>query len=489
MSFPPVLDIHWLQLAPEIVVLLTGAVAVLFALGRKDSRSTAVVALLGLALAFVFNVSLFASVRDVGPGSSFGLRFLADTPALAFNFIILLGTALAVLVSYDYLRRTGLEQPEYYPLMLFSATGAMIMAGAGDLITMVLGLEIMSLPVYVLSAWRQGSRTSEEAGMKYFLLGAFGSAILLYGAALSYGATGSFVFAEIVAAIGATGFASPLLITLGAAFVFAGLGFKAAIAPFHQWAPDVYTGAPTAVTAFMSVVIKTAAFAALLRLSATVFPGLEPWLLTVLAILVALTLVLGNFAALMQTGVKRMLAYSAVAHAGYLGMAVLAADSGGVRAGAWYLLAYTLMNLGAFAVLTLTSDSNDRGDDLERFSGLGRRRPWLAFAMTLFLLSLGGIPPLAGFTGKILVFQAVIEAGYVWLAVLGILTSVVALVYYFRLVGIMYFREPEHALPSYRSPAAALAIAAAVAGTVLLGVFPGWWYALLGTGHDLLARL
>lgn len=489
MTFPPVLDIHWLHVAPELAVLATAALTMLFALGRKDGRSTAILALVGLAVAFALDVSLFAGAREAGAGSSFGLRFLADTPALAFNVIILLGTALAILVSFDYLRRTGLDQPEYYPLMLLSALGAMVMAGAGDLVTVVLGLEIMSLPVYVLSAWRQGARESEEAGMKYFLLGAFGSAILIYGAALSYGATGSFVFAEMVAAITATGFASPLLATLGGAFVLAGLGFKAAIAPFHQWAPDVYTGAPTAVTAFMSVVIKTGAFAALLRIAATVFPGLEPWLLSTLAVLVALTLVLGNFAALMQTRVKRMLAYSAVAHAGYLGLAVLAADAGGIRAGAWYLIAYTLMNLGAFAVLTLTSDGNDRGDDLERFAGLGRRRPWLAFAMTIFLLSLGGIPPLAGFTGKILVFQAVIEAGYVWLAVLGILTSVVALVYYFRLVGIMYFREPEYALPRYRSPAAALAIGAAVVGTVLLGIFPNLWYGLLENGRTLLARL
>lgn len=489
MSFPPVLDLDWLQIAPEIALLVTAAVALMFALGRKDSRGSAAMALIGIGVALVLDLVLFANVRADGAASSFGLRFLADTPAVAFNVIILLGTALAVLTSFDYLRRSGLDQPEYYPLMLLSAVGAMVMAGAGDLITLVLGLEIMSLPVYVLSAWRQGSRESEEAGMKYFLMGAFGSAILIYGVALSYGATGSFVLADIAAAVTAAGFASPLLLTLGGAFVLAGLGFKAAIAPFHQWAPDVYTGAPTAVTAFMSVVIKAGAFAALLRIAALLFPGLEPWLLTTLAILVALTLVLGNFGALMQTRVKRMLAYSAVAHAGYVGLAVLAASEAGVRAGAWYLIAYTLMNLGAFTVLTLTSDANDHGDDLERFAGLGRRRPWLAFAMTLFLLSLGGIPPLAGFTGKILVFQAVIDAGYVWLAVLGILTSVVALVYYFRVIGIMYFREPEYELPQYRSPAAAVAIGVAAAGTVLLGIFPGWWYGLLGTGQALLARL
>ena len=488
MSFPPVIDVNWANFAPEIALLITAAITTLFALFQRDGRSSAWLALIGAVVAGALNVNLFVLHRTSGPGSSFGLRFLADTPGLAFNFVILLGTALAVLISYDYLRRSDLDQPEYYPLILFSATGAMIMAGAGDLITLLLGLEIMSLPVYVLAAWRQGARHSEEAGMKYFLLGAFGSAILVYGAALTYGATGSFVYADIVAALSASGFAAPLLATLGGALVLAGLSFKAAIAPFHQWAPDVYTGAPTSVTTFMSVVVKTAAFAALIRIAATVYPNLEPWLMTTLAVLVGLTLVVGNLAALLQTGVKRMLAYSAVAHAGYLGLAVLAGPAG-LRAVAWYVAAYTLMNVGAFAVLMQVSDSNDRGDDLERFAGLGKRRPALAFAMTLFMLSLGGIPPLAGFMGKILVFQAAIASGYVALAVVGILTSVVALVYYFRVVTYMYFREPEYEPPQHRSSMAAFAIGLAALGTVLLGLFPGWWYGLVNTSHQFLAKM
>ncbi|MEJ2288966.1 MAG: NADH-quinone oxidoreductase subunit N, partial [Deinococcales bacterium] len=302
MSFPPVIDLHWANFAPELALLITAAITTLFALFQRDGRSSAWLALVGAVVAGALNVNLFVLHRTSGPGSSFGLRFLADTPGLAFNFVILLGTALAVLISYDYLRRSDLDQPEYYPLILYSATGAMIMAGAGDLITLLLGLEIMSLPVYVLSAWRQGARQSEEAGMKYFLLGAFGSAILVYGAALTYGATGSFVYADIVAALSASGFGAPLLATLGGALVLSGLGFKAAIAPFHQWAPDVYTGAPTSVTTFMSVVVKTAAFAALIRIAATVYPNLEPWLMTTLAVLVGLTLVVGNLAALLQTG-------------------------------------------------------------------------------------------------------------------------------------------------------------------------------------------
>ncbi|MEJ2665809.1 MAG: NADH-quinone oxidoreductase subunit N [Deinococcales bacterium] len=488
MSFPPALDIHWANLTPELALLITAAITTLFALFQRNSRSSAWLGLIGAAVAAALNANLFVQHRVSGASSSFGLRFIADTPGLALNFVILLGTALAILVSYDYLKRSDLDHPEYYPLILYSATGALIMVAAGDLVTLLLGLEIMSLPVYVLAAWRQGARQSEEAGMKYFLLGAFGSAILIYGAALTYGATGSFVYADIIAALQASGFAAPLLATLGGALVLSGLAFKAAIAPFHQWAPDVYTGAPTSVTTFMSVVVKTAAFAALVRIASTIYPGMEPWLMTTLAVLVGLTLVVGNLAALLQTGVKRMLAYSAVAHAGYLGLAVLAGASG-VRAVAWYLAAYTFMNVGAFAVLMLVSDANDHGDELERFAGLGRRRPGLAFAMTLFMLSLGGIPPLAGFTGKILVFQAAIASGYTVLAVIGILTSVVALVYYFRVVTYMYFREPESELPAYHSPAAQVAIWAAALGTVLLGVFPGWWYGLVSSGQQLLARI
>ncbi len=472
MSFPPVLDVHWSHLAPALAMLVTAVASLLVALFQRDSRLTAAVALLGVGTAFTFNLSTF--LAGSAGEASFGLRYLADTPALAFNFVILVGTALGILVSYDQLSRLEMDHPEYYPLMLLSALGAMVMAAAGDLITLLLGLEILSLPVYVLSAWRSGARQSEEAGMKYFLLGAFGSAILVYGSALLYGAAGTFVYEGVVAALSQGSVLS--LATLGAGLVIAGLSFKAALAPFHQWSPDVYTGAPTTVTTFMSVVVKAGAFAALIRVAATVLPEVAPWLTTALAVSVALTLVVGNLAALVQRGVKRMLAYSAVAHAGYLGLAVLAPAFGGVEAAVWYLTAYTLMNAGAFAVLTLMVDKNDHGDDIERFAGLGHTRPGLAAALTVFLLSLGGIPPLAGFAGKVMVFQATIAGGFVWLAVIGILTSVVALVYYFRVVAAMYFRRPEYEGPTFRSSATEIAVAAALVGTVLLGILPGWWH-------------
>jgi NADH-quinone oxidoreductase subunit N len=488
MTLPPALDIQWLALTPPLTLLLTAALGLLFALYQREGRPVALLSLVGVASAGVFNLVLFQNER-VGSavGAGFGLNYLADLPATAFGFVILLGTALAVLISYDYLQRTGLDHPEYYPLILLSATGALVMASAGDLITLLLGLEITSLAVYVLSAWRQGDRQSEEAGMKYFLLGAFASAMLIYGIALTYGASGSFSFPGIAAAVGQAGFPSLLLASLGGLLVVGGLAFKASLVPFHQWAPDAYTGAPTAVTAFMSVVVKTAAFAAFLRVAASFLPDLAPVVLEVLAWIVGLTMVVGNLAAYMQQGVKRMLAYSAVAHAGYLGLAVLAVDFGGVQAAIWYLLAYALMTAGAFAVLTLIGDSQDRGDELERFAGLGRSRPWLAAAMALFMLSLAGIPPLAGFAGKFMVFGAALAAGHFTLAVIGILTSVVAALYYFRVVAFMYFREPDHAPARFDSSFTATAVALAAGSTVLLGLFPGWWYGLLDAGSRIFA--
>ena len=476
------LDVNWLTLAPPITLLVTASVALIAALFLRSSKPIAWLSLAGLFITALFTSRLHQEVQVEPVLSSFGLRYLADGPAIAFIVVILLGATLAVMLSYDYLRRTGLEHPEYYPLMLLSACGAVVLASAGDLVTLILGLEIMSLPVYVLSAWRQKSRESEEAGLKYFLMGAFATAILIYGTALVYGATGHFTFDAISAALFAEDFDQHLLATLGGMLVLAGLAFKVALAPFHQWAPDVYTGAPNPVVAFMSVVVKAAAFAALLRMFAVVYPDLSEHVYVVLAVLIAVTLVIANASALAQRGVKRMLGYSAVAHAGYLGLAVLAADTVGVQAAGFYLFAYAFMNIGAFAVLTLISDASDHGDDIDRFAGLASTRPFLAAAMAVFMLSLAGIPLTAGFIGKVMVFQAAIAAGYVVLTVLAILTSVIAVWYYFRVVGSMYFQEPEYKLPSRHDPLASAVVAIAALGTLLFGILPGWWISVLWVG-------
>jgi NADH-quinone oxidoreductase subunit N len=322
--------------------------------------------------------------------------------------------------------------------------------------------------------------------MKYFLLGAFASAFAIYGIALTYGATGRFAFDAIAAAAAAPDFAQGGLLLLGAVFLLVGLGFKVAFAPFHQWAPDVYTGAPTPVTAFMSVVVKAAAVGALLRVTgafAGAFDGaLAEALPFILSLLVGATLVVGNFGALLQSGLKRLLAYSAVAHAGYLGLAVLAGGDEGVRAAAFYLLAYAFTGLLAFGALLALMDDDDRGDRLERLAGLGRRRPLLAVALAVALASLAGFPPFAGFIGKVVVFQAAIAAGHVALAVVGIVTSVVAVFYYARVVLGMFLHEGS-AVAAPRPPLgrrAAAAIALALAGVLALGLYPGGWLAALG---------
>ena len=468
-------DINWLAFSPALVLLVTAALSLLYGLADRDSRGGAGIALVGAAFAGILN---FVLARSGQEGlSSFGGRWLADQLATGFNFVILAGLVLAVLIAWNYLRRSGLEQPEYYPLLLLAATGAMVMAAAADLITLVLGLEIMSLAVYVLSAWRHGdspaARHSQEAGMKYFLLGATGSAVFIYGIALTYGATGSFHFTDILARATAAGFDQQLLLAVGAVLLLSGLAFKAAIFPFHQWAADAYTGAPTPVTAFMSVVVKTAAFAALLRVLSGFLPQASPELLELFSWLLGATMVLGNFSALAQSGVKRMLAWSSVAHAGYVGLAVLAADAGGGSAALYYLLAYTLMTAGAFAVLALVTDSDDDGDSLAELAGLGRRRPALAVALSLFMLSLAGIPPLAGFAGKFLVFSSAIGAGYTVLAVVGIVTSVVALFYYFRVIRALYFEQDSGArLPATPDRAGGVAVGIAALAVVVLGAFP-----------------
>ena len=481
-------DINFAAFLPPFVLLITSVIAIFFALFERESTMTALASLVGLAFALIVNLALFLQVITTGETyTSFGLQYISDTASLGFNFVILIGLALAILMSYDYLRRTGLEHPEYYPLMLLSSTGAMVLAAAGDLIVLLLALEIMSLAVYVLSAWRQNARESEEAGMKYFLLGAFASAFLIYGIALIYGATGSFTFTEIAGSLQTNGVGPYGL--LGSFMVLVGLGFKVALAPFHQWAPDVYYGAPTAVTGFMSVVVKAAAFAALLRVTASFFVQMPPVFTQALIVLIVLTLFIGNLGALLQNSVKRMLAYSAVAHAGYLGLAVLASGTTGTQAALWYLTAYAFMNAGAFAVLTLVTDNNDHGDSLERLAGLGRSRPLLAAAMTVFLLSLAGIPLLGGFVGKILVFQAAIQQGYLGLAIFGIITSIVAVVYYVRPVAYMLFREAEYQPVDTKSRTTGIAIGIAVVATFALGLFPGWWYRLLSAGQQVVAGM
>jgi len=482
MSLPPTMG-DLTVLLPVVTLVVFASLTLLFGVFTRERAALAGLALTGVIAALAFTVFLWLDARAAGaPVVALGGAFRGDALAFAFSFIILVGAGLALVLADGHRVRLHLDQPEFHPLLLLAAAGGLVLVSAGDLVTALLGLEIMSLAVYVLAAWRERSRVSEEAGMKYFLLGAFASAVLVYGIALTFGATGHFDFAGIAVAAAAPDFAARGLLLLGALLLLVGLAFKVAFAPFHQWLPDVYTGAPTPVTAFMSVVVKTAAFGALLRTTGSLVEPLGVGAIgevlpAVLAVSVGLTMVVGNFGALLQSGVKRMLAYSAVAHAGYVGLAVLVGGAAGIQAASYYLLTYTFTSVAAFAVLLSLMDDDDRGDRLERLAGLGRRRPWLAAALAVVMLSLAGFPPFAGFVGKAVVFQAAIAAGHASLAVLGIATAVVAVVFYARVVMTMYLREPDAHTPATRPVRrrTAVVMALGVAATLVLGVFPGLW--------------
>ncbi|MBI1846404.1 MAG: NADH-quinone oxidoreductase subunit N [Candidatus Rokubacteria bacterium] len=431
-----------------------------------------------LALAGIIAALVIALVRWGTDVCGFRDMVRLDGYALFFDIVIAYAAALVVLLSMDYLRRRGAESGEYYALVLFAACGMMLLASAGDLIIVFLGIELMSLSLYVLAGLFKSRRQSSEASMKYFLLGVFASAFLLYGIALLFGAAGSTNFERVAAAAARNPHDTLLLI--GVALLLVGFGFKISSVPFHMWAPDVYEGAPTSVTALIATGSKAAAFAALIRFLTTALRPLQPDWTALLWILAALSMTVGNVVAIAQTNLKRMLAYSSIAHVGYMLVGLVAGGPQGTSAILFYLFAYVFTTAGTFGVLTLCERTGgtpepdgDGAVDVREYAGLGRRSPALAFALTFFLLSLVGIPPLAGFFGKFYLFGAAVRAGYVWLAVIAVLNSAVAAYYYLRVVVYMYMREPEGAAATLApSFAGGLALAIAFIGIVLLGVMP-----------------
>jgi len=398
--------------------------------------------------------------------------------------VVCVGLLLAVLLSSGFLHERKAERGEFYALMLFAAAGMSLLVISNELITLFVSLEVLSVATYALTAYlRRGPRPA-EAGFKYFVLGAFAGATLLYGTALLYGATGSTHLSRISVALPSAFATSPALVWCGVFLVGAGFAFKVAAVPFHMWTPDVYEGAPTPVTALMSAGVKAAAFAGLCRVFLALAPGLGGQrLVAPFALLAFLTMVLGNLLALPQRNVKRMLAYSSIAHAGYLLVGVVSAAAAGARPVAlagvlFYLAAYTATAIGAFAVVGALERRGKPDDepedtwDLDRFAGLAQRRPVLAFAMTVFLLSLAGVPPTAGFVGKLYIFKAAVGGGLYGLAILGVLTSALGAYYYLRVVVYMYMRPAEGEEPVLSSPAMTVALVAAVAVVVVLGVAP-----------------
>jgi len=441
--------------------------------GRKGW--TALLAAAGLAAAL--GITLMQAGREMtgfcDPAMPGSCMVMLDGFSSFLSAIFLASGLLGIALGYGYMRRMGWERGEFYPLLMLSISGMLLMAQASDLVVTFLALELLSIPLYVLAAFGYPRPDSEESGLKYFLLGAFATGFVVYGIALVYGATGSTGLSAILAAASA-GDTGPMLL-IGAALILVGFGFKVAAVPFHMWTPDVYQGAPTAVTGFMAVGAKAAGFSALLRVFVLAFPALQADLVPVLWTLAALTMVIGNVIAIAQTNIKRMLAYSSIAHAGYILMAFVTFGQPGVQGDAvasalFYLVTYAITSFGSWAVVIALEKQDGKGLEIADYAGLGRKRPLLAAAMTVFMLSLTGMPPTLGLVGKIYLFRTVIEGGFIGLAVVGVLTSLISAYYYLRVVVVMYMREGEP--ETTREPWLDLTWAAAALATVILSFVP-----------------
>jgi NADH-quinone oxidoreductase subunit N len=428
---------------------------------------TAVLAVVGLTAALAVSVVQFGQ-----ESTAFNGMIVVDGFAHFLQILFAGSGIVGVALAYPYLKRMEIEIGEYYPLLLFSISGMILMAMAADLIVIFLALELLSIPLYVLVGSGRPDQASEEAAMKYFLLGAFAGGFVVYGVALSFGAAATTSLEGIVAA--AAGGAADLgLLTVGAGLILIGLGFKVAVVPFHMWTPDVYHGAPSPLVAFMALGAKAAGFAALLRVYLAALPELSGELMPIFWALAALTMVLGNIAAIGQRNIKRMLAYSSIAHAGYIMMALVsfgqsAVAQDAVSASLFYLVAYGLTNFGAWAVVIALEKRESRGLELEDYYGMGEKYPLLAAAMTVFMLSFIGVPPTLGFVGKFFLFRTVLQGGFIWLAVIGVVTSLISAYYYLRVVVNMYMHDGDPV--AVNTGWLRLISGAAALGTVVLSI-------------------
>ncbi|MCP3104713.1 NADH-quinone oxidoreductase subunit N [Myxococcus sp. K15C18031901] len=504
MNLPNLTLADFLPLFPAIIMVAGASVLLLSEVFLSATSSRAYQAVLTVVTAVAAGFAALTAMFE--PAHEVFLGFGVLDPFSSFlTFVVCVGLALAALSSVSFLRKRGAERGEFYALMLFAAAGMSLLAMSNELITLFVNLEVLSIATYALTSYlRRGTRPS-EAGFKYFILGAFSSAVLLYGSALLYGATGSTKLTDMVGPLSGALAAQPLLVYAGLILVGAGFAFKVAAVPFHMWTPDVYEGAPTPVTALMSAGVKAAAFAALVRVFLTLGKGIDPHLpLVLFSVLAFLTMVAGNLLAIPQRNVKRMLAYSSIAHAGYLlvGVAALFVTGPGeqfrllgpseltggtpvdlaraqaLRGILFYLLAYTFSAVGAFAMVSALErrEDEEKGTawDLERFSGLAQRRPGYAVAMAAFMLSLGGIPPTIGFMSKLLIFQSAVDSGLVGLAIVGVLSSAAGVYYYLRVVVYMFMRPvPEGAQTLERSWSTELTLVLSTAAVVVLGILPG----------------
>jgi NADH-quinone oxidoreductase subunit N len=432
---------------PEIFLLGMVCVILVADLFVSDDNRVATYALTQIALAGCFVVTLFTA-REIEPVTTFSGMFVDDLMSDVLKLLVYIGVMVMLVYSRAYIASRGLFRGEFFVLTLFATLGMMVMISANHLLTLYLGLELMSLALYAMVALQRDSPVATEAAMKYFVLGALASGMMLYGMSMLYGATGTLGIGPLAEAIFSGG-AKGIVLVFALVFVVAGIGFKLGAVPFHMWIPDVYHGAPTAITLLIGTAPKLAAFAFIMRLLAQGLgaePLVEAWQ-QMLVVMAVASLAIGNLVAIVQTNLKRMLAYSTIGHMGFLLLGILAGNLIGYGAGMFYVVVYMLMNLGAFGMILLLSRSGFEAENLDDFKGLNQRNPWYAFIMLLLMFSMAGVPPTVGFYAKLVVLQAVINVDYVWLAVVAVVFSLVGAFYYLRLVKLMYFDAPTDTAP------------------------------------------
>jgi len=469
-------------IAPEIILVIVGCAVLLLDVFSKR-RGHDLIAYLALAGVVLAALTAACPASTSGASEAFAGLYAVDRYTQFFKLIFLFGTGLTILISVRYAEEHHMNQGEYYALLLFATVGMMFLAGGADMITIFMGLELLSISLYILAGYTKTRLESNEASMKYFLLGAFASGFLLYGMALIYGITGETRLVEISHAIAANP-TNITVLTIAVGLLMVGLAFKIGAVPFHQWTPDVYQGAPIPVTAFMSAGPKAAAMAAMIRIFVEAFNFLQVDWIMWLSVLAIMTMTIGNLAALVQSDVKRLLAFSSIAHAGYALVGITAANSGGASAVMYYMLVYTFMNIGAFGVLALVARKNEQDTSLAGLAGLGFRNPVLAAAMSILIFSLAGIPPMAGFMAKFYVFMSAVNAGHVGLVLVAVLNSAIGVYYYIKLVVQMYMKDPAPEMadlpPLKTPPALTVALLISVVGTLVLGLAPAKYLALAG---------
>jgi NADH-quinone oxidoreductase subunit N len=450
---------------PEI--LMTSAALIILVLDLVVKQKE-LVGVASIAAAAVVGYSLLGNA-----GITFDGMYVADGYSTFFKVIFLVSLVLSILISFRYIAVEKENFGEYYSLLLFATLGMMIMASAGDLIVLYLGLELMALSTYVLAGFIRYDKRSNEAAMKYFLLGAFASGMLLYGISLAYGQTGTTNIDDIARHIATAGLTATPALMLSVVFFTVAFGFKIAAAPFHMWAPDVYEGAPTSVTAFMSVGPKAAGFAVLGKVFLISFGAFQVEWAQILSVIAILTMAVGNIVALSQTNIKRMLAYSSIAHAGYALLGVIAGGPEGVASMMNYLLIYAFMNIGAFSIVILLRKEGFTGDSIYDYVGMSKTHPLASAVMLIFMFSLTGIPPTAGFVGKFYVFLAAVNAGYSWLVVVAVVFSAISAYFYLRIVMFMYMKEPETEVPLNTAPGISFVLAVTTIAVLVIGILPG----------------